>query len=446
MMSDSFYTDRVQWRHDEGSSIMKPNRTRLLTCWLLAGAVLVGMAVSLSAQPDQPRKYERFDFDPDVAKMLRDRLQAEKDLGPLKDILKDIAKDPSKFKLDPKQIEDLKKKNPGLEKAVKDLVKNNPDLQKSLKQFAEQKPPVNQPVEVKKLQDDLKKFFEEQKAKKDVPPLPKDVPAPPLPPPSPPKLKKIDAPPAPKPDPVAKTAQNLMKKTENTKLGDWLKDSPAWKRAYDDLQNSMKADTAKKTTGLLDKLQPGDGKWWKLGEGVVERMQKLPRPNFERVGPPLPGLGNFRAPNLAPPPMPDPGGPALPTIGAGLAWLLLLILLLLLAWILYRWSRRADAENAVDVRRGLGPWPVRPEEVATRTELVQAFDYLALLTLGSDVQCWNHHAVARRWREASSSCAASAQTLALLYEQARYTEGADALPAPQREQARQSLLQIAEVL
>ena len=62
-----------------------------------------------------------------------------------------------------------------------------------------------------------------------------------------------------------------------------------------------------------------------------------------------------------------------------------------------------------------------------------AFDYLALLTLGRDVQCWNHHAVVRRWSEEAPPCAEPAEALAILYEEARYTEGADALTEPQRD-------------
>ena len=89
---------------------------------------------------------------------------------------------------------------------------------------------------------------------------------------------------------------------------------------------------------------------------------------------------------------------------------------------------------------------MQPEQVTTRTELVQAFDYLALLTLGVEVKSWNHQAVARRWCEKLPACAPLAQALASLYEQARYTDGVEALPPPQRDQARQSLLRLAEGL
>ncbi len=123
-------------------------------------------------------------------------------------------------------------------------------------------------------------------------------------------------------------------------------------------------------------------------------------------------------------------------------WLLFALLFVLVAWQMFRWHRRAVARD--DDRAVLGPWPIRPEAVSTRAELVQAFDYLALRTLGLRVKCWNHQAVAQRWSERVPMCASSAASLALLYEQARYTEGAEQLSEPQRESARRSFHQLAE--
>jgi hypothetical protein len=97
-------------------------------------------------------------------------------------------------------------------------------------------------------------------------------------------------------------------------------------------------------------------------------------------------------------------------------------------------------------RPNLGPWPVRPEAVSTRAELIAAFDYLALWTLGLAAKSWNHQAVARRWCDAAPACAASAQHLAELYEEARYTIGAEELPEALRERARQSLVRLAEAI
>jgi hypothetical protein len=91
----------------------------------------------------------------------------------------------------------------------------------------------------------------------------------------------------------------------------------------------------------------------------------------------------------------------------------------------------------------LGPWPVRPEDVSTRTELIRAFDYLALLRLGPAARSWHHRAVARQWAALSEASQAPAETLAGLYETARYTDGPEALTDAERERARQALLTLA---
>src|SRR5205807_8170144 len=41
-----------------------------------------------------------------------------------------------------------------------------------------------------------------------------------------------------------------------------------------------------------------------------------------------------------------------------------------------------------------GPWPVNPAEIRSRGELVQAFEYLSLLSFGPDAQSWNHRIIA----------------------------------------------------
>jgi hypothetical protein len=83
-----------------------------------------------------------------------------------------------------------------------------------------------------------------------------------------------------------------------------------------------------------------------------------------------------------------------------------------LAWQQSRTARAADTWK-------LGPWPVDPAAVATREELVRAFDYLALLRLGPTARSWNHLEIAARLG-AEGRRRTPATRLALLYEQARY--------------------------
>jgi hypothetical protein len=150
-------------------------------------------------------------------------------------------------------------------------------------------------------------------------------------------------------------------------------------------------------------------------------------------------VGEIPTPNLG-----APGVPTGPSLSKSTTWMLFILLCLLVGWRLLRWGKRkAPADEA---RPDLGPWPVRPEAVATRADLVRAFDYLALWTLGLAVASWNHHAVVHRWCEKSPACAETAQALALLYEQARYTAGTKTLTDAEHALARRSLLQIAEAL
>jgi hypothetical protein len=85
----------------------------------------------------------------------------------------------------------------------------------------------------------------------------------------------------------------------------------------------------------------------------------------------------------------------------------------------------------------LGPWPVRPEAVSNRAELILTFEYLSLLRFGEAAQCWNHRHIARQLdRE-------SADRLAGLYEQARYAPADEPLSSEQLAKARRDLTELA---
>jgi hypothetical protein len=71
-------------------------------------------------------------------------------------------------------------------------------------------------------------------------------------------------------------------------------------------------------------------------------------------------------------------------------------------------------------RRPLGPWPLDPARVASRNELIQAFEYLTLLRCGEPARTWHHHAIADCLAGTETERRAAADQLASLYEQARY--------------------------
>ncbi len=402
--------------------------------WLSALVVALMLTAPAPAQmlPGEapPRRYVPFEIDKDFESALKERLKMERQLGPLKDLVKQIAADPSKFPVDPKdlkglQLDDLKKKE-----ALKGWLANDPELQQALKDWVKQNAGAKEPEKVKELKQ-LQEILDESK-RKPIELEPNGAP---------------NGPPALEPDKlegetIGKLTERAMKRAEDTRLGDWLRDSPAWNRAFSDLRSQANAPEASdgKPNFWQEKLRAFEGDTWKLGEGSMERLKELSGPNLGRLKGALPR--SVPTPNLTVPGMPDFAGPSLPSVSAGMMWVLLLALFMLAGWLMLRWRKRR-AETASLLAR-LGPWPVRPETVSTRAELVRAFDYLALLTLGLAVQSWNHQAIARRWRDRAPSCAESARTLALLYEQARYTEGAEELTDIQRDLARRSLLQLKE--
>jgi hypothetical protein len=421
-------------REDLRAFALGRRKKAFAAAWSLV--IFVLLPAYIHAQPQERRQYVPFTIDPDYEKILRDRLKMEKELGPLKDLIKQIAADPSKF--NEKQLKDLKLNDPSFQKALGDWAASDPQLRDALREWIRQNPPDKQPAKVKQFQQELKKLLDDDKHKIDAHKPKKGGRAAP-------KVEPDKA----KPDSLAKSAERVMKQAENSKLGDWLRDSPAWRRAFADLRTSVNRPEGfgLKLGSWHDQLRLPEGKLWKLGEGTLGRIQSLPRPNLQRFTPSLPGIGNISTPNVPAPELPTfgpPWGGSLPAVGSLAIWILLLVLLLLAAWQLMRW-RRGSAGLAND-RVRLGSWPVRPESVATRSELVQAFNYLALLTLGPQVQSWNHHAIERSWREKAPACAQMGSALALLYEQARYTEGVEALTDSQRDQARASLRQLAEAL
>ena len=393
----------------------------------------IWMAVAAApalAQTAEPRRYVTFPIDKNVEAIVKERLKIENDLGPFKDLIKQIMADPKKLPFDAKQFKDMKLDDPKLKKAVEDWIKSDPELQKTLGDWVKQNQGAKPPQNVQQLDKILKDMPQTDKPAKT------------------PDVVKLPEPVTPKVDPLAKAAERAMKQAEDSKLGDWLRESPAWKRAFEDLRTSLENPNAArwKLGEWQGKLLPQDGKAWKLGEQTLERIRKMPQPDLERWTSKLslPGLGKLPMPNLGPPGAPHFTGPSLPSLSTGATWLFLALVCLLAGWQTMRWTKRMEASP--DGRIVVGPWPVKPEQVSTRAELVQAFDYLALRTLGLEVKSWNHQAVARRWCEKLPTCAPLTQALALLYEQARYTDGVGALSAPQRDQSRQSLRQLAEAL
>ena len=169
-------------------------------------------------------------------------------------------------------------------------------------------------------------------------------------------------------------------------------------------------------------------------------------------------MGKFsgRSPNIQPPRLGNPSMPNVPRVGvpsgrslAGSGSVLVVLLgVLLLALILWRgreWlssTRRAGRSSWQ-----LGPWPVRPEDVTTRGDLVRAFEYLALLCLGPAARTCHHLELGRRIGGQPALDAErrreSAAVLSRLYERARYTPDREPLPGEDVRRARRELAYLA---
>jgi hypothetical protein len=240
---------------------------------------------------------------------------------------------------------------------------------------------------------------------------------------------------------IGQLTEDAMKNAEKTRFGDWLRESPAWNRAMSDLRAQFGDPNATRfdADDWQQKLLQKDGTLWKLGESTVDQIRSMPRPNVS-----VPGLDNLVVPNVGAPGMPELGSESMPLLGTIATWALFVGIILAAGWQMVRWIR--PKRRATNFASDGGPWPVRPEAVATPAELILAFDYLALLKLGSEAQSWNHRAIASHWRELAPAFALDTDALEHLYEQARYEDGISALSDADREQARRALVLLAEAL
>jgi hypothetical protein len=119
-----------------------------------------------------------------------------------------------------------------------------------------------------------------------------------------------------------------------------------------------------------------------------------------------------------------------------------------IAWKFFTVQRQAATATTGTGWR-LGPWPVNPNEVTTRQDLIRAFEHLSLLLLGPAARVWNHRQIATRLGAREDEAAAerrrAASHLAVLYEQARYAPPSDPLPEGELAGARRDLCLLAGV-
>jgi hypothetical protein len=246
----------------------------------------------------------------------------------------------------------------------------------------------------------------------------------------------------PRSDRLDQWLRDLAIHTEDTTLGDWLRNSPSFQKGLEDLKTLAYFDKPPSIWGLdnlPEHLRLPSNLNLGLGKGMLDGLTNISMPEMPRVSLPRFSLGRWNAPAL---PLPNIGGAGGAHFGETLLWALVIGGTLLLAWQLAKNLRLAAPSPAVQVP--LGPWPVDPATVATRAQLIQAFDYLAILLLGTTVRSWNHRAITRKLTDSTQQGTAAVE-LALIYEQARYTPGPDLLSAQDQSVARNHLCLLAGV-
>jgi hypothetical protein len=253
------------------------------------------------------------------------------------------------------------------------------------------------------------------------------------------------------------TVQNWLERAKNWKgVGDLVSNSPAIQQAIDEFTLSMLdpeaggqwdangwadrfgnvADLAERGSNLL-----GDG-WAGVSNLPLPSPPSIRLPNLS-----LGGLPSVRLPNLGGPSGPGGGGLA---FGRFMLWAGLILTVGLIAWQLFgRLSGRTGSRARQGSGWRLGPWPVNPARVATREELIRAFEFLSLLLLGPEARTWNHlDLAAGMGAEAPASLRdprQAANRLAALYEQARYAPEEEPWSAETLAEARRDLCSLAGV-
>jgi hypothetical protein len=334
-------------------------------------------------------------LDGDLRTLVQERLQQVHDLGTLKKLVAQFQRDPAHFRLDAEMIERL----------------NNPEFRKLLEQWqrpaGQQEPPLEQLVRLQKMTEAI---------------LQAEAAAPRPPPPAASAAVPLPA------DSLTQWTERVLRQVDDSSW-DRLRESPAFRRAAEQMKSALGAASPEAHAAVerwLGGMLPKDLSW-EAGEKLLRRLEELevperwqvPWPSWARLPASLPEIGGLPAPPRA-------------LSERSFGWLLL-ALGILVGW--RAWLRRAAARAVVSPRLGA----LVPENVTTRTELIAAFDRLALAKLGPRARSWNHRVVAERWTDQAAASAVPARLLADLYETARYTAGPDALSHDEAAQAQTAL-------
>jgi hypothetical protein len=392
-------------------------------------AFFATFALVLAPPDGQEPRYVPIPFQGNFETFLKERLQAAKENEPLRDLLNRIRQDPKRYNFDPALLKQLDFDNPALAQALKGIMDKHPRGDK-LSQS-----------EVAGLKKALKEISALGKAAHIPSPQgPGNLPAPA-------HSQSLVKSPKPRSDAVDRWLRDLAEGAEDSRLGDWLRASPAFQRGLGDLKTLANLDKSPSLWGvdaagiahIPEHLRFSERLSLGLEEGILNGLPNVAMPDMPHVNLPHISLGSWHAPAV---PLPNLGRPGGVPIGQALLWAAVVVALVILGWEIAK--NLGPRGRFIPRSPTLGPWPVDPARVATRGQLIMAFDYLAVLLLGAEVRTWNHSAIARKIAVATDHAGAAVE-LALIYEQARYTTGPDPLSAADQAAARRHLCLLAGV-
>jgi hypothetical protein len=191
-------------------------------------------------------------------------------------------------------------------------------------------------------------------------------------------------------------------------------------------------------TGTISRYLSGVGDFLHRQNGFMEQVGSL----FPKTA--LPSLSNLGGPSVS---------MRTPSTAESDGWMpAMLCLLMLGVTVLVLWKKgfgsNGQAGSGAEGEWRLGSWPVRPDSVSTRQDVIRAFEYLALLCFGPAAAVCHHRQLAERLAGQDStnpSRRQAAEMLAWLYEQARYAPDDETLSPEQLSDARHALSSLAGV-
>ena len=125
--------------------------------------------------------------------------------------------------------------------------------------------------------------------------------------------------------------------------------------------------------------------------------------------------------------------------------LLAAVLLGALVWWRFVYLRDPAREQVAFAGVSLGEWPIDPRRIATREDVVKAFEYLSVLICGPEAKTWTHATIAEALTGLARTHGEAAVMLARLYELARYAPMSEPLTPDELSEARRLVCALAGV-